>query len=279
MRFLFVIVIYELPLSKCKSYQNLLSILSKQPLNYEILLYDNSLNAQSHLSLPNSTIYVHNPLNPGTAQAYNFGIKKAQELGADWIVLLDQDTQITKDYLTQAITACSNLNDRTVAMVPKMYNKERQISPTKANTLNNIRHPLSKSGLYKTDLTAISSGSWVRLSFLQDINGFNEEFPLDYLDHWFFFFIFKQRKQVLVLDTTLQHDLSVLSMDTLAIDRYKQIIYAENKFFSTYNKKFYIPYKMHLALRFFKQLLMVKNKKIALMTFLSIFKLPPKKHT
>lgn len=75
----------------------------------------------------------------------------------------------------------------------------------------------------------INSATALRKCFLKEIDGYNEEFPLDYLDHWVSWRIFIEKKQIKILSQTLQHQLSVLDYTNhMNFSRYQAIIQAEN---------------------------------------------------
>lgn len=267
MNSLFVIVLYNTPLSKCESYASLIQSLTNIDFNYSILIYDNSPLKQLDIQLDTSCSYQHNPNNPGTAAAYNYALSQIPKSNDTWLILLDQDTQVTTEFIVQGYNKQKKLSNKIVTMVPRIYSNSRQISPTKSNTLQTIHHPILSSGTFKDNLTAIASGTWIRSSFLHSINGFNPLFSLDYLDHWLFFEIFSQKKEVLVLDTILSHDLSVLSMNQVSLERYRSILRSERLYYSKYQKNLHGRYKAQLLLRFFKQLFTVRNKKIAFESF------------
>ncbi|MFC0233314.1 glycosyl transferase family 2 [Vagococcus entomophilus] len=272
MNALFVIVLYNTPLSKCESYASLIQSLAHVDFHYSILIYDNSPLKQLDIQLDTSCSYQHNPDNPGTAAAYNYALNQISESNDTWLILLDQDTQVTTEFIVQGYIQQKKLSNQIVAMIPRIYSDSRQISPTESDTLQAIHHPILVSGTFKENLTAIASGTWIRSSFLHSINGFSPLFPLDYLDHWLFFEIFNQKMAVLILDTTLSHDLSVLSMNQVSLERYQNILDSEHLYYSKYRRNLHVRYKAQLLLRFFKQLLTVRNKKIAYHTFLFLFK-------
>jgi hypothetical protein len=91
--------------------------------------------------------------------------------------------------------------------------------------------------------------------FLAEIGGYNEDFALDYLDHWFSWKVFEERRHLQVLASTIQHELSVLSSNTQDKNRYKNILVAEKRFFSDYHVKLYQQYQKQMIARIGKYLL------------------------
>ena len=76
--------------------------------NYKIIVVDNFSTDESSSILnrleDNSRIYfIQSNENNGFSAGNNIGIKKAVELGADFFMLLNNDTLVTKDFLTNLI--------------------------------------------------------------------------------------------------------------------------------------------------------------------------------
>jgi GT2 family glycosyltransferase len=42
--------------------------------------------------------FVHDPANPGVSRAYNRALDYAEKSGSEWLLLLDQDTELPEDY-------------------------------------------------------------------------------------------------------------------------------------------------------------------------------------
>lgn len=120
-------------------------------------------------------------------------------------------------------------------------------------------------GTYQ-DLMAINSASLLKISFLNEIDGFNEEFSLDYLDHWLYLEINKRKKSIQVLDVVIKHELSVMDYNSISVERYQSILNSESNFYTNYSDLPNKVYKNRLILRSFKQFIKVKNKKIAMLT-------------
>ena len=69
-------------------------------------------------------------------------------------------------------------------------------------------------------MQAFNSGAVLRLSALDEIGGFDESFPLDYLDHTTFRQLQRKEHSVYVLHSTLAHELSVSAgWDTPGFER------------------------------------------------------------
>ena len=85
--------------------QALLQTLREEPRlsqKFSLLLYDNSPEPQTPLPSSLPVTYEHDASNRGLAYAYNYALKRAAELQIEWLLLLDQDTGVTREYLMEA---------------------------------------------------------------------------------------------------------------------------------------------------------------------------------
>ena len=105
------------------------------------------------------------------------------------------------------------------------------------------------------------------------LGGFNTQFPLDFLDHWLFFEIFQQQKSVYVLESKLQHELSVLHYESMTTKRYQSILKAEKNYYQNYETQQLDNHRKQLLKRTLKQWVKVKNRQIWKMTLRSYFEL------
>jgi hypothetical protein len=93
-----------------------------------------------------------------------------------------------------------------------------------------VRQPVP--GICTGPVTAINSGALLRKSFLFEIGGFNQQFRLDYLDHWMFAEINRRGKKVCLSKAIINHDLSVWGRSgSVSPERYRSILEAETLFY------------------------------------------------
>lgn len=269
-----VIVFYQESIAASKTFSTLVTALKGRDAGgIDLILYDNSPEKQEfsaadypglHLS------YVHDPRNLGIATAYNYALAQALENGSEWLLLFDHDTEVTENYAEKFCSAVE-ADAAIAAVVPKINSGGTMISPVYSDSLRPLTEKRPQPGVQDTPVMAINSGSLLRVSFLQEIGGFNEAFPLDYLDHWLFHEIYARGKKVLLEDVILEHELSVMDYNSVSFNRYKSILDAEAKFYAEYKTELLGSYKKQLFKRLMKQLLLVKNKKIALYTLRRLF--------
>lgn len=276
MKITIVVVFYKQKPEESKTFQTLKSTLfTKKELlnNIELILYDNSPVKQDFSPLQFEGIHItynHDPRNLGIAAAYNYAWSVAKGNGSQWLLLLDHDTVITDEYINE-VQNVSDLSENIAAVVPKISSENKMISPVYSHSLRPLQEETPDLGLQEKPVMAINSGSLISVDFLNELNGFNQQFPLDYLDHWLFFEIYAKGKMVYVLDVILEHELSVMDYSRVSLKRYQSILDAEFNFYQNYKKELYPSYRTQLVKRFLKQVLTVKNKKIAMYTLKRLF--------
>jgi GT2 family glycosyltransferase len=276
MKLTMVVVLYKQRIEESKTFRTLTEALTnihKDVKETTLILYDNSpthqeFHADQYKML--SIHYIHDPRNLGIVTAYNYALKAAVENGSEWLLLFDHDTEVTSEYLETMLNLREEDND-VAAVVPKINSENTMISPVYSHTLRPLQGEKPIVGLQERPVMAINSGSLIRVQFLTEVGGFNKDFPLDYLDHWLFHEIYEKGYKVRLLNVSLEHELSVMDYSRVSMARYKSIMESEAKFFRDYEQDLYKAYKIQLAKRFLKQILTVKNKKIAMYTLSRLF--------
>lgn len=271
-----ILVLYKKKIEDSITIQSLSESLRE---SVTLMVYDNSPERQysddNFLFKSLNINYYHNHLNPGLSYAYNFALYKANKK-KDWLLLLDQDTSITKEYIDEILKFNIDLiSNNIVSLVPRVLSHKngKLISPTKM-LLGGICIPIAvDSGILTSPISGINSGTLLRVSFMTSINGFSNEFSLDMLDHWYFREIIKHKKEVYLFQSSIKQDLSVFGdfEKNISITRYKQLLYAESLFISEDGIISLFVFKMRLILRLIKQL-NYKNKTYIKLTFKELLK-------
>ena len=244
--------------------------------NFSFIIYDNSPKFQD---IPNTftlpTKYLHDCNNGGLSAAYNYALENCNKNNIKWLLLLDQDTDLTKEFfieLEDSILKTESI-ESIVCIVPKITSNNKLISPV-IPRIGGIVKPinLKTHGVCNNEISAINSGTLIKVDFVNSLGGFNNNFKLDMLDYWLFFMINKNNKCTFVLNSILTHNLSVSDYSTIDEKRYLSIISAESLFYRDYSSKInYLTFKVRLIFRFFKQLIKVENLKICLITLKFLF--------
>lgn len=257
-RILAVVVLYRETPQGSRAAQALASCLSADPAlasAFSPLLYDNSPQPaeEDAAQLPVANEYVHDARNAGLPAAYNYALARAVEQGCSWLLLLDQDTEITHAYLAEAraLTAGHASEERISAFAPKLESVKGIKSPTldflewlRRQMQFPRRRPLFVSretyGVQEEQISAFNSASILRVSTLRKIGGFPKEFWLDFLDVAVFHALHRAGGRVFVMEATLQHDLSLDARGFYdrenAFDRHRNFLNAMVRFVQEYGR-------------------------------------------
>jgi len=216
-----------------------------------VLIYDNSPQARAKPSehLPNCN-YVHDAGNGGTAAAYARACALAREAGIDWLLLLDQDTTLPYGFLDAASAALMNSTRQPCALVPWVFQSARVVSPARLTAVGSVvplRYEATPPVAH--DLTAVSSGSLLLVPTLASLMPLPNGLWLDYVDHWIFAQLRIRQLPVAVFDASLQHNLSVFSLESLNLSRLTSILNGEAGFISILGIRARLVYPFRLAAR------------------------------
>uniref|UniRef100_A0A7C4W1L7 Glycosyltransferase n=1 Tax=Desulfatirhabdium butyrativorans TaxID=340467 RepID=A0A7C4W1L7_9BACT len=129
---------------------------------------------------------IRNDINKGVGAAFNEALRQAKSIGAEWLMLLDQDSQPGGDALSVML---SSVAEGTGALFPTV----------RCRSFPNIVHyPMKWTGMGFAAIvpagdvtsltrilvdTGISSGALYRVAAIEDIGGFNEGYFIDFVDH------------------------------------------------------------------------------------------------
>ena len=156
--------------------------------------------------------YVRFPDNPGLGRCYNTALEAARERGIPWLLLLDQDTTLTAEFVTELIAAASQYaaQMQVAAMVPKLVRGSVVLSPHHPPFLGPaIPIKAGFEGIWPGRLHVFNSGSTLRVDAVTAMGGFPAGYTLEFLDHATFSALQAQGGRIAVLRSVLQHDLSV----------------------------------------------------------------------
>jgi GT2 family glycosyltransferase len=222
-----VAVLYKRSIPESEAVASLCRILTERPQwqsRFALILYDNSPEPQPvPAGLPVPITYVHDAANGGLGAAYNYALDAAARAGTPWLLLLDQDTHLTHEYLQELLDLLSAAaaDQRIAAFVPKLMGVTGLRSPSldfldalrRQITLPRWRRPLiapeSAYGAQPLRLTAFNSGAALRTSAVQAIGGFPRAYWLDFLDMAVFHDLYQQGGYLFVMRSVLEHSLSV----------------------------------------------------------------------
>jgi hypothetical protein len=181
-------------------------------------------------------LYHHDTTNPGLAKAYDAALQYAELRGSPWLMLLDQDTAVTSDYLREVLAVTQKSN--AAVLVPRLTLRGLTLSPFKPVFVGPPQPlPANILGEQTRSLQAFNSGAVFSVPQLRARGGFDLDFPIDYLDHATFAAVATAHGRVHVLTSSLEHELASQAPGPLSgagLRREKDILAGERRFFRRY---------------------------------------------
>jgi GT2 family glycosyltransferase len=279
-----VVVLYKQRPRESNALSALLDICNSDPSiasQIAILVQDNSPLAQEFvLDVPEighsvCLEYHHTLGNPGLAYAYNNALDLANKHNIPWLLLLDQDTCLTRQFLIRLLEAIrtNTHSQMCCAFVPQLVREGLVLSPQVVGKIFYRRLRRGCSGLATQPLVAFNSAACIRVHDLTAIGGFPKEFWLDYLDHMVFYSLQQAGGRVFVLDSQLEHSLSLTNIESeVSNERYENVLRAEWMFVrKTGWGGGSVAHRFRLLKRAFSHSVKLRNKSYALQTLRSAF--------
>jgi glycosyltransferase involved in cell wall biosynthesis len=274
-----IIVLYQLSPANSGAFESLVEARRHLPPGHaglKILLYDNTPESSDPGLLPDGVEYMSAGHNAGISAAYNRALDMAQDLGHQWLLLLDQDTVLPKDFLVLLLEELRRYesNSEVVAVVPIVRSGGVVVSPKRVGFLGLRAFSERPRGIQDVEIASINSGTAIRCDFARSIGGFSRAYWLDYLDHWLFRQIYAAGRKVAVSNCGLEHSLSVQDYRrNINLTRYRSILAGESAFMTTHKSKLQIPfYLLRLAARAV-ELSIHGQPDLALLTLSTMFKI------
>ncbi|GKQ43159.1 glycosyl transferase family 2 [Companilactobacillus sp. RD055328] len=251
-----IIVTYKKDFRRTPSYEILMRYSNEEKIN--LFIYDNEKVAP--VLEGNNIVNIQSISNEGLSLPYNMALKYAQKNDSEWLLLLDHDTVLTESFLEEVISTASK---DVKAILPRIISNENIISPLMADKYISLRHKrVPNVGDVSLPIMAINSGSALSVRILSSIGGFNEEFKLDFLDHWIFWRLNREKEsQYIISSEKINHELSVQDINSMSITRYESILNSEVLYYTNYNTDQLSKFINTLFMRAGKQFLLVKNRK------------------
>ena len=250
-----IVVLYKQIPAESVALQMLLAGFQGREDCLQLMVYDNSPQSQAHLLPSISTFdinieYFHDANNGRLIAAYTHALGRAACHNLPWLMLLDQDTEITPSYIDEALLLCSQTLPGICAITPRLLVHGEQRSPHLHAQLN--RGDGSDGVLYtgrsEERVAAWNSGAIFRVTSLLAIGGFPREFPLDNLDYAMFLLLQQGEERVFVMESRLNHQLSVADLHSLSAERLRNKLASDILF----QRRFRQRTRFSLALEFLR---------------------------
>lgn len=153
-----------------------------------ILVVDNSIHEKyreyniNYCSL-NKYMYVNMQGNVGLPKAYNAAISKIEKNMENWIIILDQDTELPPNFLEKYELAIRNNAEKKI-FLPIIKDAEGIMSPTKKKGLGFSHSKLVDFNKNVDNYSFINSGMCINSTIFESVH-YDENLFLDLVDHDF----------------------------------------------------------------------------------------------
>lgn len=201
----FVVVIYKRKADQSPALNGLFAAAHQLSARLTIFVYDNNLEP----SPPNrGVLYKHDSTNNGVSKAYNEASFLARKLKKNWMLLLDQDTEL-EPYALEKYFDGIGAYPHIKTFAPQMVDFKGTISPFRNVWGKGMRVFNIRRGLHSLHhLKIINSGMLINLDAFEIAGGFNESFPLDLSDFVFTDRLSKYYPEFVLIDCIITHNLS-----------------------------------------------------------------------
>jgi GT2 family glycosyltransferase len=271
-----VVVLYKRLPEQSQTIDSLGKVFAGNPellTSIRVILFDNSPKALSHVNLSFPCDYRHAGRNVGTSGAYNYAMEIAEAEQCSWLLLLDQDTTLSAEFLPRMLEYSQQLQDQAEvgSVVPFIYSHGSLVSPRKHGRFNQISLiPATFSGVYRDKAFAVNSATLMRVAALREIGGYSNDFWLDLSDVYVFQAMYRRGRYLYIGgDLTLQHSITSMDFDKdMAPERYRNFLAAESAYVDLYSsapeRAFHL---IRLLARTLRQRRRHQNKVFSKMTF------------
>jgi GT2 family glycosyltransferase len=241
-RTLAVVVLYRRPLAESRTLAGLAqafaedSSLGKQ---LDVLVWDNGPATREARSLPSTFTYQHAAQNEGVSGAYNAAAIIAEQRGCAWLLLLDDDTSVTAEFLRGMLDHAAQVaeDERIAAVAPFLYAGTFCMSPRLWRFARHVPLPRPAQPYKETRaIFAANSGTLMRVRVLEAIGGYSARFWLDYSDIELFHRLHQHGLSVRIAgDLRLEHEMAMLDYDRrMTPARFAIFLAAESDFMDLY---------------------------------------------
>ena len=242
MRVLAVVVLFRKEPDATKTLAGLARAFADEPSLFEqidVLVWDNSPEEAAKPSLSFAFTYHHAAANTGVSGAYNGAAEMAAERGCAWLLLLDDDTSVTADFLRGILADGEPIagEERVAAVAPFLYAGSFCMSPRLWRFARHV--PLPRPAQPCTETRAIfaaNSGTLMRVSALAAVGGYSPRFWLDFSDIEIFHRLHARGFVVRIAsDLALEHEMAMLDYDRqMTPARFAVFLAAESDFMDLY---------------------------------------------
>jgi GT2 family glycosyltransferase len=242
MQILAVVVLYKRSPQQSQTIQSLSQALERNPaLNDQVrvLLWDNSPTPLTRASLSFPFDLRSAGRNVGTSGAYNYAMGFAEELRFPWLLLLDQDTTVSDEFLLGMVGYSEKFQDalEIATVVPFIFSHGTLVSPRLLRSFNRVQQiPVTFNGICKDKSYAVNSATLMRVTALRAVGGYSDEFWLDLSDVYVFQAMHRKGMYMYIAgELRLEHSIASMDFDKeMSPERYRNFMAAESAYIDLY---------------------------------------------
>ncbi len=272
MQIVIVVVLYKRSLDQSQTVNGLAEAFTRDPgllRSFQVFVSDNSPLPILDPVCPFPCLYDHGGRNLGTSGSYNRAMEFAESISAPWLLLFDQDTTVSAEFLPRMLDYSRHFegDSEIGTVVPFVRSHGTLVSPRRLGRFNRVTQiPSTFGGLYKQKGYAVNSGTLMRVAALREIGGYSEDFWLDLSDVYAFQTMFKKGRYMFVArDLELQHSIAAMDFDKdMTPERYRNFLAAESAYVDMYSSLLErIFHLVRLFIRTVRQYQRYQNKTFA----------------
>lgn len=146
--------------------------------------------------------YIFNNQNIGIAKALNVAAKKALDAGYDWLLTMDQDTKMNDESFSEFFKCLKKVDTNQIGIITPWH-----------DTKLDEEKPEEK---YSYPLDVMTSGNFVNLRILKELNYFDENLFIDGVDIEYNLRLRKNNYKILQMNNvSIKHNLGDIEYHTL----------------------------------------------------------------
>lgn len=219
-----VIVLYKQHINESSSLKTLSQSLAEHDEVIDLVVYDNSptfstgINNFQYNKNLKIVKYIPDKNNSGVSRAYNAANNIAKSLGKKYLLLLDQDTSFSLNFVKEL---AANIKAGYDLLFPFLRSSENIISPCNYILGRGSYLPVNRqfSGIHNIRKTNfLNSGAVISISLFNTTGGYDERIPLYFSDFNFFNRAKRHCKTYYVLNSFCEH--SMASNDLSDTDKF-----------------------------------------------------------
>lgn len=244
------IVLYGTKISDSETYKTMKKYDSLKFFE-KIFIYCNSDNLIDieKCYLPSNFVIIQNSVNNFLFENYTDALNRSIESGVDYLITLDQDSKIPKDYF-QKLTINIIKYPLATVFYPRIINESKSTLSPIFHSKKFLTKNIDQQSFSSVKYVAINSCSVLKVTDFNRYDLLDSDFPLDYLDHMICYNIYIKGLTFVIIDSNVIHNLSVNTNLHIPEGRALSILRSEKLFIcKSSGKKARIFYNIKMFLR------------------------------